>query len=120
MRKFLIGKRAEVEAATYLKSHGLSLVTQNFSCKLGEIDLIMRAEPHTLVFVEVRYRHDPAFGSAIDTVTRRKQDKIRRTAATFLQANPGFQHLNCRFAVIGIDATATRSERISWIVDAFS
>ena len=42
---------AEQAAADYLTRQGLQLVTRNFRCRLGEIDLIM-GDGKTLVFVE--------------------------------------------------------------------
>lgn len=36
------GKFAEQLALNYLKENGLALVMQNYHCRLGEIDLIMR------------------------------------------------------------------------------
>ena len=120
MHKSQIGKLAEHEAARYLKSHGLTVVGENFSCKLGEIDLIMTAGKRTLVFIEVRYRRDQAFGSALDTVTASKQSKLRRTAAYFLQTHPRYQHFNCRFDVVGINSKHPGAGQIVWIPNAFS
>ena len=47
------GLEAEKLAATFLANHGLKLVTQNYHCRYGEIDLIMK-DAKTLVFIEVR------------------------------------------------------------------
>lgn len=43
------------EAAAFLKKQGLFIVTKNFRCKSGEIDLVVRDGKY-LVFVEVKYR----------------------------------------------------------------
>ena len=43
------GQEGEQQALAYLQKHGLELVEANFSCKAGEIDLIMR-ERGTLAF----------------------------------------------------------------------
>ena len=37
-----LGKRAEKLAYRYLKTQGLCLITRNYACRLGEIDLIMQ------------------------------------------------------------------------------
>ena len=55
------GFAVEAYVANYLEQQGLELVSQNFNCKLGEIDLILK-EQKTLVFTEVRYRKNSKFG----------------------------------------------------------
>lgn len=35
------GKEAENQAALFLQNQGLRLVTRNYRCRMGEIDLIM-------------------------------------------------------------------------------
>ena len=49
------GADAEELAAAFLQQHGLTLVTRNYRCRFGEIDLIAR-DGDTLVFIEVRQR----------------------------------------------------------------
>lgn len=113
------GKLAEREATRYLESQGLRLVDRNFSCKFGEIDLIMTADNQTLVFVEVRSRREQVYGTAIDTITAGKRNKLRRTAQLFLQTHPRYQHSNCRFDVVGIQTNSKLAGRITWISNAF-
>ena len=57
-----LGSDAEQLAATYLQQQGLILVTSNYSCRFGEIDLIMR-DGKSLVFVEVRFAAAPALAA---------------------------------------------------------
>lgn len=119
MLKAQLGKLAEREATRYLESQGLRMFVSNFSCKFGEIDLIMTANAQTLVFVEVRSRCEQVYGSALDTVTAGKQAKLKRTAELFLLARPRYQHFNCRFDVVGIQTNSKHPERITWIRNAF-
>ncbi len=49
------GKDAERQALEHLQHQGLRLLAQNWSCKRGELDLVM-LDGDTVVFVEVRYR----------------------------------------------------------------
>lgn len=111
-----IGKDYEQQALHYLKQQGLSLVSQNFHCRQGEIDLIM-AEKQCLIFIEVRFRKSAAYGSAIESVTRQKQARIIHTAQVFLQQHSG-SYLSYRFDVIAISPSASQNE-IIWIKDAF-
>lgn len=113
-----IGNQAEAFALDYLSAHGLTLIEQNYLTRIGEIDLIMLdIETQTLVFVEVRYRQNSAFGSSIETVNRAKQNKLVRTAQHYLQ-HSRFDDFICRFDVIGLESDLKYPE-ITWIKDAF-
>lgn len=110
----LKGQNAEELAMRHLQRQGLKLLTTNYRCKRGEIDLIMQ-DSGTLVFIEVRYRKSDAFGSAVESVTSVKQNKLIAAARHYLQAyqsNPA-----CRFDVVGISGQSR--PRIEWIKDAF-
>lgn len=93
------GARAEDRALKFLKQQGLKPLDRNYACRAGELDLIMLQE-ETLIFIEVRSRSPSRYGTAAETVTRGKQDKIRKTAAHFLQSHPEHSHRECRFDVI--------------------
>jgi putative endonuclease len=113
-----VGDDAEKLAFQYLKQHGLTLVQRNFSCRLGELDLIMR-DRSCLIIVEVRFRGHRSFVTAELTVDHRKQTKIIRTAAMFLAWNERFASMPLRFDVVAIDADAHGETTIKWIRDAF-
>jgi len=118
--KRAFGESLELEAANFLCSNGMTLVSRNFQCKLGEIDLIMR-DKDVLVFVEVRYRRSSRFGSAVATVDRRKQIKLLRAAQFYLQRSGLRDRLPCRFDVLGISPSPISGELMyDWIRDAFT
>jgi putative endonuclease len=96
----ITGRAAEAQALAFLREQGMILVTQNFLCKTGEIDLIMR-HGATLVFVEVRARADRVHGGAAASVTHAKQRRLIRTAQFYLQRLRRLPP--CRFDVIAID-----------------
>jgi len=108
-----VGQRAEAEAWKFLASKGYELVEKNFSCRSGEIDLIIR-DDQTLIFVEVRFRQNSLHGSGAETVTSAKRRRIILTASYFLQANPDDGDRDFRFDVISMSPT------IDWIQDAFT
>jgi putative endonuclease len=110
------GRDAEDRACHYLQKHGLRLLHRNYRSKRGEIDLILQ-DTDSLVFVEVRYRRQSGFGSAAETVDRRKQAKLIACARYFLQAHPDTARQPCRFDVLSIDGPTSR---IEWIQNAFS
>ena len=113
MRRSADGKRAEALAADYLQVRGLRLITRNYCCRLGEIDLILSDGP-ALVFVEVRLRRDPAYGGAAASIGAAKRQRILMAARHYLAGKP---ECACRFDVILLDALA--ADRIEWIKDAF-
>ena len=107
------GLAAEKLAATFLSAQGLKLVAQNYHCRFGEIDLIMR-DVNTLVFIEVRLRSNQQFGSAAASITPQKQQKLILTAQHYLQQNP---HKNaCRFDVLLMDKLEIGA--ITWLKNA--
>ncbi len=79
-----IGSQGETLARSYLESKGYIFVSANWSCKLGEIDLIMDWNG-TRVFVEVRVRSNPNFGSGADSVNWHKQRRLLRATAYYQQ-----------------------------------
>lgn len=91
------GLSTEDAAARFLQQQGLVLLARNYSCRYGEIDLIMR-EQETLVFVEVRLRSNLRFSSAADSIHHFKQQKLIRAAQHYLQSQPG--HPACRFDAV--------------------
>lgn len=115
-----IGQQAEETALNFLQQQGFQFVAQNYHCKMGEIDLIVKKD-HLLVFVEVRQRKSSVFGGAAASVTPSKQRKIIQTSAFFLQSFSEFESFDCRFDVIAIDRPAqfSDSKKIDWIEDAF-
>lgn len=115
------GEDAETACCSYLISHGLKLVDRNFSCRLGEIDIIMH-DNNMLVFVEVRFRKNNNFGGGLESITLSKQNKLRKTAEFYLQQNNKYK--NARFDVVSMSANMqTRQNRqnysFDWIKNAF-
>ena len=101
------GAAAAARALAFLQQHGLTLVQQNFSCRWGEIDLILR-DQETLVFVEVRQRSSARFGGAAASVSAGKQAKLWRTAEVYLQRIRRIPV--CRFDLIAIDG-----DQLEWM-----
>jgi len=115
----LRGAWGEALAAEYLRKKRYKLVAAGYSCKFGEIDLIV-SDRKFLVFVEVKLRKTADFAKAMEYVDRRKQDRIRMTASLYLSQNP--TTLQPRFDVIEIyapEGTATVRPRITHMEDAF-
>lgn len=115
------GKQYEERAARWLNSrHGMELLTRNYRCKSGEIDLVVR-DGEYLVFVEVRLRSNLRYASAAASVDRAKQRRLLRSAQSFLLQHPGLAKLPIRFDVIAFQPPQSGAEpRIRWIPGAFT
>ncbi len=99
-------------ALAHLREQGLRLITRNYRCKGGEIDLIMETRLGETGFVEVRVRNHGGFGGAAESVDQRKQRRLIVAAQHYLCRLPVLPP--CRFDVIAIDG-----DRMTWLSDAF-
>jgi putative endonuclease len=113
-----IGDAGEALALAHLQRAGPVLVERNYrvargpGARGGEVDLILRERDGTLVFVEVRTRHDGGHGGAAASVGSAKQRRIVLAARHYLMrlaAPPP-----CRFDVVAIDG-----EQLQWLRAAF-
>lgn len=111
------GKDAEKIACDWLLKQGLTLVDSNYSCRFGEIDLVMLDQSY-LVFIEIRLRSNRAYGGAASSVDLKKQKKIITTANHFLMSQKKFSQYCCRFDVIALESISARRAPV-WYKDAF-
>lgn len=94
------GRAGEDRAAAFLEQAGYRVVRRNLRLPGGEIDLVCR-DRDTIVFVEVKFRTNGRFGSALSGVTAAKRDTIRRLAADYVQIVAPNAHF--RFDVVAVD-----------------
>lgn len=109
----------EQASCTWLSRQGCRVLTRNYRCRLGEIDIIASSE-QTLLFVEVRVRTNPRFASAAASVDSRKQRRLQCAASHYLQRQSVGAHPCCRFDVI-VWEMAPESGKLHprWIKGAF-
>lgn len=99
-----LGRRGEEIAARYLTKKGLQILDRNWRCRTGEVDLILLEEPGCLIFTEVRSRRAVGrFGSAAESVNRRKQQQVRKTALYYVYAHPFLRRYTIRFDVVTVE-----------------
>lgn len=118
-RNNITGAWGEERAAEFLRKKHYKLVAAGYYCKFGEIDLIVKDRKY-LVFVEVKLRKNANFAQAQEYVDRKKQERLRTTAALYLAENPTC--LQPRFDVIEIYAPQgilTPEPQINHLEDAF-
>lgn len=113
------GRLAEDHALACLQQAGHRLLARNYHCRAGEIDLITLSAADVLVFTEVRWRRDTAYGGALASVTHRKQRRLIVTARHFLACHPVNQILAMRFDVFGLTGLPPHWQ-CHWVRGAFA
>lgn len=97
-----IGKLNENRAKKYLENNGYEITETNFSCKIGEIDIIGKNEGY-ICFIEVKYRDKDSLAKGFYAVDKAKQKKIYKVAQFYLMSHKLSENTACRFDVVSID-----------------
>jgi len=108
------GEPYEEQASLFLKAAGFEILDRNWSCPMGELDIVAR-KGGTVAFVEVRARASDRYGSPAETVSRAKRAKIIKAAMAYIKAR-NVKAETLRFDFIGITPGAEPEH----IEDAFS
>ena len=114
---YLRGRWAEQTALEFLLHEKLKLLERNFRSIFGEIDLIMQ-DKNIICFIEVRYRSDNHYHTALESINERKCERIIITSQQYLTQNRAASHLDCRFDVVALSGPQENST-IKWIKNAF-
>ena len=117
-----VGDAAESIALAHLRTAGLTLLQSNYRTPGrggGEIDLIMKDNDGTLVFIEVRQRASQSHGGAGASISAVKQKRIVFAARHYLMRYKTLPP--CRFDVLLIEGALVGPEapKIQWLRGAF-
>ncbi|MFL5768317.1 MAG: YraN family protein [Actinomycetota bacterium] len=113
----VLGVVGEAAAADRYRSGGFDVIACNWRCAAGEIDVIAR-RGDLLVFCEVKTRRGASLGGGYESVTARKQRKLRQVAEVYLRASPT-QAVNHRFDVASVTMSAEGRVDVEVFEDAF-
>ena len=123
------GVLGERLAALHLETLGFRILARNLKVgRLGELDLVAWAEDgRTMCFVEVKTRTSDRFGTPAESVTFRKQTRIRKMAGAWLSfhtSSGGTEGLSSdipiRFDVVEVMLErVSHSARVHHIPNAF-
>jgi putative endonuclease len=102
------GTRSERAAARYLRGQGYRIVTRNFTCPLGELDLVA-LDGSTLVFVEVRSTATGDAARPASSVDAGKQRRLTDVALYYLRQHRLLNQM-ARFDVLAISWPSERRE----------
>jgi putative endonuclease len=101
-----IGAIGEQLAVDHLESLGLRVLTRNWRCRYGELDVIAADDAKRIVvFIEVKARTSDQFGGVAQAVTPEKVRRLRRLAGLWLAAQDG------SWAAVRIDVIGVRIGR---------
>jgi len=95
------GEAGEDLACAHLRGKGLRILARNYRCRGGEIDVVAD-DGGTVVFVEVKERTGDSHGSAVESVTAAKRQRIVRAAHVYAVTH-GMTGSPARFDVVAID-----------------
>ncbi|HOB16367.1 MAG TPA: YraN family protein [Defluviitoga sp.] len=96
----LKGKKYEDIAINFLTRKGYDIIAKNFSCKMGEIDIIALRKG-VLHFVEVKGGKD-TFGDPAFRVNSKKLEKIMEVGDFFISKNKQLSFEEVQIDVISV------------------
>ena len=111
------GKIGEKLAVSYLQGEGYKIIERNYRTKLGEIDIIADYKDCTC-FVEVRAKNNPMFGLPEETILKKKQLQISKTALAYIKKFK-LEDKSCRFDVVCIEGVDSLRPQVKLIKNAF-
>lgn len=79
-----LGRRGEELAAEYLTERGIVVLSRNWRCRDGELDIVA-TDGRTLVVCEVKTRTTDGFGDPAEFVTAAKMLRVRRATQAWLR-----------------------------------
>lgn len=103
----------EDKAAGELRRLGYNILTKNFYCRGGELDIVATDDEY-LCFVEVKYRADTSDGDPLEAVDHTKIKRICRSALFYMNRFGYPEDTPVRFDVVSI-----LGDEISVFKDAF-
>lgn len=99
-RHLIFGSRGERSAERFLRRRGHRVVGRNFTCAVGEIDLIT-LDGDTIVFVEVKTRASDEAADVADAAGPVKWRRVERAARTYLRQHDA-QNAPARFDLVTV------------------
>ena len=115
-RRHDVGRAGEDHAESLLRSRGAEVLSRNWRCVDGELDLVVLDAMGRLRFVEVRTRTGNSCGTPAESVTAQKLHRFRQAARRWLAAHhTGWREVG--FDVVGVDLSDPARPRLELIED---
>ena len=114
--RIALGKFGEDLARERLEDCGYRILTTNYRCPLGELDIIAK-DGDVLVFVEIKTRKNRSLDRVKEIVNSRKQRQISKVALAYMKSNNLWGN-RARFDVVAVGLFDGKKE-IEIIKNAF-
>ena len=114
----LLGRWGEKRGEKFLKTKGFRKLARNYSCKTGEIDLVMVDIDGSIVFIEVKTRASETFTPAEAVVTPAKKTSLFRAARYFLATN-NIEDRPFRFDIVTVVLGKAGREKLNHYQNVF-
>lgn len=115
-KRLELGVLGEKLALKEVRARGYRGIIRNYSCKLGEIDIIAR-DGDTLVFIEVKTRRNRSTGYAKEAVNLKKRRQLSKVALYYMKTNGCFDS-RARFDVVAVNV-GDEEPKIEIVKNAF-
>ncbi len=111
-----LGRYGEELALKSIQRLGYKKVVRNYTCPMGEVDLIAM-DGDTLVFIEIKTRKNKPIAFAKEVVTAKKQRQLSKAALAFMKSNDCCE-AKARFDVVAVSLKGGKKQ-IEVIKNAF-
>ncbi|MGA1449639.1 MAG: YraN family protein [Candidatus Nanopelagicales bacterium] len=85
-RSKLLGDWGEKVAQEHLKNDGYEILTSNWRCSIGELDVVAK-DSETIVACEVKTRTSAKFGTPLEAIGKEKAKRLKQLLYAYLFAN---------------------------------
>ena len=96
-------------AGRFLQDLGYQIVTTNYRCSYGEVDIVA-LDGEELVFVEVRTRRDVSFGTPEESLSKPKLRRLLATSQHYLQQS-GKEDASWRVDLVAVSMDRGRGNK---------
>jgi putative endonuclease len=100
-----LGRQGEELAVAELTRRGYEIVTRNWHCQAGEVDVVARRDD-TQYFFEVRTRRGQEFGTPEESLTPTKQQRMIDVALTYLGEHD-LNDVDWRVGLVAVEMSRT-------------
>lgn len=112
-----LGRLGEQIAADFLTGLGMVVLSRNWRCRQGELDLVA-LDGQRLVVCEVKTRTGTGYGHPAEAVTRRKISRIRQLTRCWL-AEHRVRWCEVRFDVLAVHCPSDSEPRVEHLQGVF-
>ncbi len=113
----LLGSYGEELTMNYLESHNYLIKKMNYTCFLGEIDIIA-SKGDLICFIEVRSRYGVKMGLPRESITNKKIKTIKKVAEFYILQN-NINYFTFRFDFSEIIFKDLNNYKLNYLKNAF-